>query len=350
MRIINNKIEKIYLNKIKKKYSLNYINNLFFKIKKIKVCLIGDPIIDKYTFCSVRGISSKSPTLASKFVNEDIHAGGSFAVAMMLAKLGARVDLIYYSDQSKITKLIEKNLSKKINLLPVLTGVSKNKVNIINRIVNLPKYEKLHQMYFNCNYRHTQKSIVDLKKKINQFYHKNDLTLVIDFGYNFFNKDIINFLDDFNFSLNVHKNSVNHYYNYPSKFLKKNKYLTLNLNEYCNDKRLDLADRNIESIKKFIKENNDNDNFSLTLGDQGSIIKKNNKITYCPAFYSGLIDTTGSGDAFFSMTSILNKLNCNLDLTLFIGNIYAAMHGNYFGNKTFITTAMIKKQIKSMLT
>ena len=64
----------------------------------------------------------------------------------MLSNLGSNVNLIYYSDKKKLTKVIEKKLNKNINLVSV--NNKKNAfVPIIERIVNIPRYEKLHQMY-----------------------------------------------------------------------------------------------------------------------------------------------------------------------------------------------------------
>ena len=106
-----------YLENIKKKYSLSYIEKILAKFKKLTVCLIGDPIIDKYIFSSVEGIASKSPTLASVYQSNENYAGGVLAVASMLSALGPKVDLIYYSDENKLTKIIEKKLNKNINLI-----------------------------------------------------------------------------------------------------------------------------------------------------------------------------------------------------------------------------------------
>ena len=136
-----------YLRKIKNKYTASYINEVFNKIKKLTICLIGDPIIDKYIFSSVEGIASKSPTLASVYHGEENYAGGALAVASMLSSLGTNVNLIYYSDKNKLTNTIEKKLNKNIKLVSV-NNKSNGSVPVIERIINIPRYEKLHQMYY----------------------------------------------------------------------------------------------------------------------------------------------------------------------------------------------------------
>ena len=335
-----------YLSNIKKKYSFNYIDELFTKFKKLNICLIGDPIIDRYIFSSVEGVASKSPTLASVYKNQENYAGGSLAVASMLANLGSNINLIYYSDKNKLTKIVEKKLDKKINLIPI-----KNKKNspipIIERIVNIPRYEKLHQMYYFNNFLHDTHSTNNFKKQVNKFYKKSDLMLVIDFGFNFLDENLVKFIDRFNYSINVHSNSINKNFNNASKY-KKPIYLTLNLSEYLSDRRLKF-ESDVNQFLKNIKKNEKKDNFSITLGKKGSILKKERKLVYCPSFFGYTKDTTGSGDAYFAITALLNELNVEPDLTTFLGNIYAGLHANTIGNKSFAKIEDLAKIVKVLL-
>jgi rfaE bifunctional protein nucleotidyltransferase chain/domain len=335
-----------YLNNIKNKYTANFIDEVFSKIKKLTICLVGDPIVDKYIFSSVQGIASKSPTLASVYHNQENYAGGVLAVASMLSSLGSKVNLIYYSDENKLTKIIEKKLNKNINLLSV-NNKRNSFVPIIERIVNIPRYEKLHQMYYFKNFSHNKISVNKFKKQVNKFYERSDLMLVIDFGFNFLDTDLIKFINNFNFSVNVHSNSINKNFNNVSKY-KKSIYTTLNLSEYLSDRRLHI-ENDPNKILDYIKKNEKKDNFSITLGKNGSILKKNGKLTYCPSFFNYTKDTTGSGDAYFAITALLNKLNLESDLIALLGNIYAGLHANILGNKSFVSSDDLVKNIKILL-
>lgn len=335
-----------YLNNIKKKYSIEYIIGIFEKFKKLSVCLIGDPIIDRYIFSSVEGIASKSPTLASVYKEKEDYAGGCLAVASMLANLGSDVNLIYYSDKNRLTKIVEKKLHKKINLIQI-KNKKKSKIPIIERIVNVPRLEKLHQMYYFENFEHDINSIKNFKKQVNKFYKKSNIMLVIDFGFNFLQNKLTKFIDKFNYSSNVHSNSVNKNFNNASKY-KKSIYQTFNLNEYLFDRRL-KHENDIGQLLKSIKKNEKKVNFAITLGKKGSILKKKQELIYCPSFYSFTRDTTGSGDAFFALTALLNELNTELDLSAFLGNVYAGLHASTIGNKNFYKAEDLIKAIKILL-
>jgi len=335
-----------YLENIKKKYSLSYIEEILAKFKKLTVCLIGDPIIDKYIFSSVEGIASKSPTLASVYQSNENYVGGVLAVASMLSALGPKVDLIYYSDKNKLTKIKEKKLNKNINLISI-NNKKKNSVPIIERIVNIPRYEKLHQMYYVKNFLHDEHSINKFRKQINKVYKKSDLMLVIDFGFNFLNDDLVKFIDNFKYSINVHSNSINKNFNNASKY-KKSIYSTLNLNEYLSDRKL-KHENNLDKFLNYLKKNEKKDDFSITLGKKGSVLKKNGKLFYCPSFFGYTKDTTGSGDAYYTITALLNKLKIEPELVAFLGNIYAGLHANTIGNKTFSNSEDLIKVAKILL-
>ena len=117
------------------------------------------------------------------------------------------------------------------------------------------------------------------------------------------------------------------------------------MGEYLYDRRIDYTSNEkelIKNIKKFEKEKN----FSITLGKNGSIIVSGSKVIKCPAFFTKIVDTTGSGDAYFLITSILNKLKIDSELVAFIGNIYAGLHANTIGNKKFVSSEDLLKNIK----
>ena len=129
-----------YIKSINKKFNFSKIEKTINKIKNLEVCLIGDPIIDKYTFCQTEGISSKSPTLASIFKKKEKYLGGVLAISEMANSLGAKVNLITYGNKSNI----QKNFNNKINYISINKS---KKIPEIERIINIGRLEKLHQMY-----------------------------------------------------------------------------------------------------------------------------------------------------------------------------------------------------------
>ena len=68
-----------------------------------------------------------------------------------------------------------------------------------------------------------------------------------------------------------------------------------------------------------------------------------------PVFISKTIDTTGCGDAYFAITSLMIKSGLESALIPFVGNIYAGMHGQYFGNEIITDKTTFLKYVNSIL-
>jgi len=329
-----------YLNFISKNFTYKHIEKQILDLKKLKICLVGDPIFDTYVFCQTEGISSKSPTLASIFKNKEIYPGGVLAVAQMANALGIKVNLLTYGNN----KILKNNLDNRI----IVNSLDNfQKIPEIERIVNTGRMEKLHQMYRFKSSDKKKEILMPLKKKINYFLKQKKLILLIDFGFNFFPSNFYNYIDKIKYSVNTHTNSINKNFNHISKY-KNSNYFSINKSEYYLDRRLNFSD-DINRLKKYLIKKEKHKNFSITLGSKGSIFFKNNKIYESPSIFQKVIDTTGCGDAYFIITSVLNNLKIAPELIPFIGNVYAGLHANVIGNKKVINTENLLKHIKLLL-
>tara|TARA_Y100000590_G_scaffold38447_1_gene41314 strand:+ start:4114 stop:5640 length:1527 start_codon:yes stop_codon:yes gene_type:complete len=348
--IINEKLfelsnlEKKFLLNIKKKYPINKIEKKIDHLSKLKFMVIGDPIIDTYLFSDFLGVSSKSSVVSTKLMHEENYLGGSLAVAEMLCKLGCSVDLLAYKSKNKFFSKQLKLLSKRINFLNIC---NQKKIPRVSRFLHQNRNEKLFQFYefdkFAHNKESSSKFLKFLKKR-----KKTHNTIVIDFGFGFLDKNMINILEKNinNFALNVHANSLNSNYN---KFTKYKKYNYLSMNKKEFQLGLNTAENNINYLIKDSKENKINYPFAVTLGNEGSVLVEKKKEQFVPSFFHKTIDTVGSGDAFFAITSALNKIKKDNLLNLFLGNVYAGLHALNIGNKKFVTKDELKKSINSIL-
>jgi rfaE bifunctional protein kinase chain/domain/rfaE bifunctional protein nucleotidyltransferase chain/domain len=61
------------------------------KLKGVKVHVIGDTIVDSYTYCSLIGGTAKTPTFSVKYERQVDFSGGAAVVAKHLRKAGAEV-------------------------------------------------------------------------------------------------------------------------------------------------------------------------------------------------------------------------------------------------------------------
>ena len=88
--------QKKFLNTLKQKFNISYINRQLDKLKLLKVSILGEIILDKYIFCETVGKSGKEPHLVLKELSEEKYLGGSGAIANNVALFSQNINLISY--------------------------------------------------------------------------------------------------------------------------------------------------------------------------------------------------------------------------------------------------------------
>jgi rfaE bifunctional protein nucleotidyltransferase chain/domain len=327
---------------IKSKYDINKIVSYIEKIKNLKVIILGEPIIDRYIFTKAIGLGSKSPIISSKFLSEQTYAGGSLVIANHLASLGCNVSIILPMSK-KITNqiYIYKKLDIKIKTyffnsydwsipekIRYLTSIGYQKIFELNKFSDL-----------NANDKMQSNMLAILKNK----FKINDLLLVSDFGHGFISKPTIKGIENAKIfkSLNVQTNSSNFGFNFISKY-KKYDHAVLDEKELrlaCVNNRLPIKVLlNYAINKKIIKSS-----YSLTLGEKGGLyVSKKGKIYESPVFFEEPLDTVGSGDAYFAISSLLTKIKCPEDLIPFISNCYAGLKTRIIGNNPIKSSDLVR--------
>ena len=330
---------------IKKKYSINEILHLIDELGNLKVFLTGEPIVDTYIFSKPMGISSKSPSISSRFVKEENYAGGSLAIAENLAELGCSVNLAFVSGNEDffrpVINKVRRNKNIKFNIENSKSYYTPRKIRYIDIFKNQRIFELVHIPENNLYYNN--KIFLTSLKMINE----SDLIMIADFGHGLMSQKEINLLKKYKkyTSINVQTNSENLGFNLFSKY-KSFDYMSIDERE-C---RLGMHDRLTDIVvlaKKIQKKYKKN--ISITLGNKGSINLTKSKVSKCPNFFDDIVDTTGAGDAYFAITSLLSKVSRDTDLISFIGNIYAGLATQIIGNKDPVSKISLIKSLKSIL-
>ncbi len=334
---------------VKRKISSDFLNNLFERIKKLNVLVVGEPIIDTYVYCEPENLSSKSPSISSCYKYEESYAGGSYAVARHLDALGCIVTLIAPRGQEKNVEEIETSIisETRINLHSVVEG-------------QLSTPEKIRYVSHKSNQRMFELTRLDaigwraapLKRFQELFVEQarlSDLVLVLDFGHGLWEGERLNLLQMIKTfrAVNVQTNSSNQGFNLYHKH-REFDYLVLDEREL----RLARCDRYskiselIDSTRVMISDKA----FSVTTGASGSIYVAPGGDKYeSPAFSQRPLDTTGAGDAFFAITAILTYLKIEPSLIPFLGNIFAGLKTGIIGNKRPVSKVDFQRAVRALL-
>jgi rfaE bifunctional protein kinase chain/domain len=83
---------------------------LIDNFSKIRVCVIGDLIVDEYISCQPLGMSQEDPTIVVTPVNKELFIGGAAIVAAHAAGMGAKVEFIAVTGSDDAQKFAQGQL------------------------------------------------------------------------------------------------------------------------------------------------------------------------------------------------------------------------------------------------
>lgn len=327
-----NQKQSQFLNSIKNQNNFNDIIKSLDKIKKTKVLVVGDLIIDKYVFGNVMGKSGKEPHMVFNQTKEEMYIGGSAIIANHLSDFVNKITLISdFGTNIEIKNLLKKKLKKNVKQINIKP--SKNsEFSIKTRFVDNTSNYKLFGSYLipNLDNKIFYKS---LEKAVNKNIEINDLIIIADFSNNFFNSNTLKKVNQSNkFIAGMAQKNSNNSVIHTLDHLKNFNLLCINEGELRNEVR-DSKNKIEEIAKKFLRKNNLK-YLIVTKGIDGSLLidQKLNKYT-CPSFSSKPVDKVGGGDSMLAIMSLLLKNNINPSIALLIASLIAANVVNSIGNR-----------------
>lgn len=324
------------------------LNSILEDISKLKVLVVGEPIVDTYVFCEAEAISSKSPSISARYLHEENYPGGSLAIARHLQALGAQVTLlITHGGELYFENLLRSSVHSDINLeFEIIPNMpTPRKTRHVVPFKNQRIFELTHLRSDQWKYH----SPSNFCKKLQRLSKEADISIISDFGHGLFEgqvlqsaKKIPSFV-----GLNVQTNSGNFGFN---PFTKHQRYDYLSLDERecriaMHDRLSPIRDLAYKTVKTKIKRP-----VAITLGNSGSMFFDSRyREHFCPVFFKDVIDTTGAGDAYFALTTLLVYLETHPDLIPFMGNVYAGLKTRIVGNKEAVSRASLAGTLKAIM-
>tara|TARA_A100001015_G_scaffold309002_1_gene407632 strand:- start:756 stop:2264 length:1509 start_codon:yes stop_codon:yes gene_type:complete len=303
-------------------------------VRKNKIFLIGENIIDEFTYVKTLGKSQKSNILSTSFLRKESHLGGVLMVACHLSSFFEKVNVLLIG---KITKDVKKKIPKNVHI----DQVSCKNFDVVkkNRFIDTYNKNKLYQINYKDNFNLTDSERNILKKKILRYSTNNYKIIITDFGHGIFDEKITNFINKLKIIkyINCQTNSSNFGFNIFDKFSKSH-LVCIDEQEFrlfCKNKSLPV-DKLLRLNQKKIKHFK---NFVITMGKTGCFFRDiNNKISFSPTLINKVVDTLGSGDAFFCGMIIADQMKVlnALEKTL-LSHIFGGIHSNVLGNEKYIT-------------
>ena len=314
------------------------------KIKKQKVLVIGEIILDNYLYSTPLGTPSKENILSVNYIKKVEFYGGSIPIINNISELHNDITFLSFYKSKKFADKIKKKYSNKANINLIYEDQFKEIKK--NRYIDINNNRKFFEFYDFNNKEYTNFKLLNyLKSNLKKF----DKVIVCDFGHGLINDEVAEILQKKSkfLCINIQTNSGNRGFNLFTKF-KKADLLALDEPEI----RLGLSAR-YKSLDKIIydKKLQNFKNIMITLGVNGLALKLSGekKYTFFPALGSNIIDTIGAGDAVYSYCSMLISNTRNNILIGFFCSIAGAIKTRILGHSNYIKIEEVKRSFESLI-
>ena len=343
-----------YMEKFKERYSMEDVLHYADKARKLKILIVGEVIIDRYTYCEVQGLMSKNLAYSARESKTEDYLGGSLAVARHIASFCEDVTLIsVIGDEERMLEKIQDGCKDYKSLKLNLVQSHKFPTIIKHRYVSANKKRtELEKVFVSNNIPRNPKideeALKQLIDKIENDIKDYDAVFVCDFGHGLLDNTLMDVLQDGAkyLVLNCQTNSSNYGLNNITKYRKADvasldqKELKLAFPQYAENE-----EKGIESLISKLGSKT----IWLTRGSEGALGASDGIYEICPAFTLKVADTIGAGDAFYSIAGLFSASGADVKMSTMIGNIAGAIGTNIVGNKTAVGRADVLKFCSTLM-
>ena len=311
------------------------IKECISKFKKIRVCVIGDLIIDEYINCHPLGMSREEPTVVVTPIDNQRFLGGAGIVAAHTVGLGAQTTLITLLGQDEAGRWsLQKAQEYGVTIVPIR---EKKRPTTLKQRFRSGNHSLLKISYLSQD--EVSNVIQDeIIKRFETIVEEVDLLILSDFSYG-------------TLSDNVSKKLI--------AIAKKNNIIIAadsqtssqlgNLSQFKGvdlitpteiEVRLELKDQQsgLAVIIEKIRQSTLSGFVILKLGADGILLNgigsDNNlvKMEALPSFNSNPVDTSGAGDSLLSAAALSLAVDRNLYKAGLIGSLAASIQVSRIGN------------------
>jgi cytidyltransferase-like protein len=298
-------------------FTLEDLKQFVVEASRLRVCLLGETIIDEWVDVTVTNLSIKSRCVAGLETARSRQIGGTGVIALHLAGFVQEVHCF----TNGLTAALPPNIA-----VTQLADRSLVKTRFVDRDNGYRLFES------------KSPDLDDVRADGLPDFDDYDLVLIADFGHGLLNAKVINRLIGQRrgafVAATAQVNSSNYGYNLPTKYSGAD-YYSVNRTEA----ELCLRERNLPLCE--VAERTAAllcaPALSVTDGENGVIVKQQHDVFSLPTLSTSVVDTIGCGDAYFALSSIAAALGRPARFIALAGSIGAASVAQRRGNECAIS-------------
>lgn len=342
-------VTKEYLRTFKANHSADEIIALVQGLRHNKVLVIGEAIVDEYSYVAPMGVTGKGVNIvAAKFESTERFAGGSLAVANHLAGFVDHVTLLTgLGREDAHEPFIRSQLAD--NIEPLFHYYEEAPTLVKRRFVD-EGMNKLFELYFYDEEPLSPSIEAEVCRWLQEKAASFDCVIVPDYGNGLISRKIVQALcDNARFlAVNTQVNGGNRGYHVITRYPRVD-FASINEPELrlASHSRFDPLKALVSQTCAAVQAKH----FAVTRGTNGAVMldAANQGFFQSPALSSRVVDRIGAGDSFLSFASLALAGGVSPELSLFLGSAAAALDVQIVCNREPISPVSFFKYITMLM-
>jgi D-glycero-beta-D-manno-heptose-7-phosphate kinase len=302
--------------------SMEDLKKLFDSFKNVKVCVLGDVMLDTYMWGNVERISPEAPVPVVSLDKKEYRIGGAGNVALNVRSLGAEVFVLSVmgddEDAVKLENLFKENDIRTDYILRSHQRLTTNKTRIIARNQQMMRLDaEISKDLSKEDEKRLMAKLTSLIKEV-----KPDILIFEDYNKGVLTEKVISdaiaLCKKSKIICSVDPKRKN-FFAYKGVDIFKP-----NLKEVKEGLNLLLEDVDLPKLKNIHKELNNILNHKIsfiTLSEKGVFCQHDDHASIIPSHYRNIADVSGAGDTVIAVASLVYAVSKNIHLMADIANI-----------------------------
>lgn len=337
-----------FLKVFRKKYGGERIIDMLKELRKLKVLIVGDAIIDQYHYCRPLGKAWKETVITTHYLDQESFAGGALAAANHVAGFCDDVHLVTcLGRENPREEFIRDHL--KPNIKPKFFYRDDAPTVVKRRYVDPAFLSKMFEVCFFNDAQLPPSLSRKLCDHLGKYISDFDLVIAADFGNGLIGGKMIEVLcEQAKFlGVNTQTNSANTGFNLITRYPRAD-YICIDEPEI----RLAMSNKfgDLEDLITTIAEKMNCRRITITRGHNGSLsYSPEEGFSQTPVFSREVVDRIGAGDAYLAITSPCVAAGWPMDAVGFIGNAVGALAVRIVCNREAVEPVSLYKFITALL-
>ncbi|HXJ79410.1 MAG TPA: bifunctional ADP-heptose synthase [Candidatus Methylomirabilis sp.] len=338
-----------FLEAFKRRHSLAEVEAGLAALRKLRVLVVGEAIIDEYSYCTPLGKSPKEAIVSTKHLRRETHAGGALACANHVAGFCEVVHLVtgLGGDDTReafVRERLKPNVAPRFFVRPGAPTITKR------RYIWEPFLVRLFEVDFMDDSPWPAPLEEEMLRHLRESVPTYDVVVVADYGHGFLGERVATLLAERArfLAVNTQANAANLGFHIVTKYPRAS-YVCIDEPEL----RLATRDRwgSVEELADKVRAHLGGPAIAVTRGRLGALVSGADGAWWTvPIFSQAVVDRMGAGDAFLSVTAPCVASGMSMDMAGLLGSAVGALAVGIVGNRSAIEPGALTRFVTDLLT